>query len=144
MPNKLRLNIDLSKIQGSLWFTSPNTGEKCLVIVPSRSRMKHYPTKKEGAKDSLYGTLEVVPFKSGPNDREDTHFVVEPTTKDERDSGNPPQFPILGNAREYEPFATAQPAAASTKRNPSIPASSHEQREKPEGWDAEEGDEIPF
>jgi len=119
MPNKLRLNIDLAKLQGALWFTSPKTGEKCLVIVPSRSRFKAYASKKPDKADSLYANLEVVPLKNGPNDREDTHFVVEPTTKDERESRDPPQLPILGSAREYD-FGPLRPKAPQEQ----MPASS--------------------
>lgn len=102
MPNKIRLNIDFAQLQGAMWFKSPKTGEMCLVIVPSKSRLKPYKSKKPEKPDSLYGSLEVVPFKDGPNDRDDTHFVVEPTTREERESPTPLRMPILGSAREYD------------------------------------------
>ena len=110
MPNKLRLNIDYAQIQGAVWCKSPKTGEMCLVIVPSKSRLKPYKYKKEGKVNSLYGSIEIVPFPNGPNDREDTHFAVEPTTKEERESRNPPRLPILGTAREYERRDASPPA----------------------------------
>lgn len=138
MPNKLRANIDLAKIQGSYWVKSPKTGERCLLIVPSASRLKHYSTKKEGGKDSLYGSLEIVPFKNPPIDREDTHFVVEPSTKEEREQPNPPQLPIIGSAREYQPYgeASSQPVARRTVPPPAADDSSAD-------FTADD-DEIPF
>lgn len=141
MPNKLRLNIDLAKVQGAQWFKSPKTGEMCLVIVPSKSRAKYYPTKQEGKADSLYASLEVVPLKNPPLDREDTHFVVEPTTRDERESENPPRLPILGNAREFAPRSeTAHPGVSTRPQAASPAASGPMSRPLDEDMD----DEIPF
>ena len=136
MPNKLRLNIDLAKIQGALWFTSPKTGEKCLVIVPSKSRMKRYESKKETAQDAMYFSAEIVPLKNPPLDREDTHFVVEPTTREERDQPDLPRLPILGSAREYAPYVAG--STVSTRPATTAPAAG-------EKWhDGLDGDEIPF
>jgi hypothetical protein len=132
MANKLRLNIDLAQLQGALWFKSPKTGEQCLVIVPSKSRLKFYQSKKEGKVDSLYGSLEIVPFKNGPNDREDTHFVVEPTTREERESPEPPKLPIIGTAREYD--NGPRPAARAVNPAPQQDSTSI----------AGDDDEIPF
>lgn len=138
MPNKSRLNIDFAKLQGSYWIKSPKTGEQCLVIVPSLSRMKRYPTKKEGAKDSLFCSLEVVPLKNPPLDREDTHFVVEPSTREEREQPNATRLPILGSGREYFPFSGQQ--AAIQAPPPPVAAT--------EDWssdiDGNDNDEIPF
>lgn len=132
MPNKHRLSIDLAKVQGALWFTSPKTGEKCLVIVPSKARAKHYATKKEGQQDSLYLALEVVPLKNGPNDREDTHFITEPSTREEREDPNFTRMPILGNGREYDFGSKPAPRAVN-------PAPQQET-----AMVADEDDEIPF
>ena len=134
MPHKHRLNIDFAKITGAIWFTSPK-GERCLAIVPSKSRMKRFATKKEGGVDSLYGDIEIVPLKAGPNDREQTHFIVESTTREERESAAPPQLPIIGMAREYVPYG--QPASATSY--PRVGATP-----EPEMTAAVEGDEIPF
>lgn len=139
MPNKLRANIDLAKIQGSYWIKSPKTGELCLIIVPSASRLKRYATKKEGGKDSLFANLEVVPFKNPPVDREDTHFVVEPSTREEREQPDPPRLPVLGSAREYAPYA---PTTAPRQSAP--PASSLADEDWTRGLDGDDNDEKPF
>lgn len=138
MPNKLRLNIDLSKIQGALWFTSPKSGEKCLVIVPSKSRMKRYESKKEGAQDAMYFSAEIVPLKNPPLDREDTHFVVEPTTRDEREQANPPRLPILGSAREFAPYGNSPNQPRTT------PAPAAQASNGASVTDGLEDDDIPF
>lgn len=137
MPNKLRLNIDFAKLQGAIWFTSPRTGEKCLVIVPSKSLMKRYPSKKEDQPDSLYGAIEIIPFKDGPNDRDETHFAKEPTTREERECATPLQMPYLGNAREYDNGPRQSTTSAPPRQQQQPPP-----QNAPALADSE--DEIPF
>lgn len=99
MANKLSAYIDLLKLQGAYRMTLKNKAGvpvDCVVVVLPQSRVRL--GKNGGANLSL----EMVPNKQGPDDYGNTHWLCEPTTKEEREGVNPPKFPILGNAREFD------------------------------------------
>ncbi len=96
MPNKLNAYIDLAKLQGA--YRLRLKGKDCIVINLEEARAK--PSPKNA--DRVYLSLSLVPNREGKDDFGNTHWICEPTTKDERESANPPKFPILGNARELE------------------------------------------
>jgi len=109
MPNKLNAYIDLAKLQGA--YRLRLKGKDCIVINLDEARAKPSPKNAE----RVYLSLSLVPNRDGKDDFGNTHWICEPTTKDERESANPPKFPILGNAREYDDHGggqrTARPAA---------------------------------
>ena len=131
MSNKLNAYIDLAKLQGAHRLTLK--GKDCIVINLEQARAKASPKNAE----RVYLSLSMVPNREGKDDFGNTHWICEPTTKDERESPNPPKFPILGNAREYDDGGqrTARPAPreAGEKGPPAGPMQ--------EGM---EDDDIPF
>lgn len=94
--NKLNISINLLELQGACKATIK--GEECLVIRLDKSRAKQHQNGK------IYLNLEAVANKSGKDKFGNTHFVVEPTTRDEREEGL--KFPIIGNGKVYEPKGT--------------------------------------
>ena len=112
MPNKLNAYIDLAKLQGA--YRLRLKGKDCIVINLDEARAKPSPKNAE----RVYLSLSLVPNRDGKDDFGNTHWICEPTTKDERESANPPKFPILGNAREYDDNGggqrTARPAGGSS------------------------------
>lgn len=108
MPNKLNAYIDLAKLQGAYRLRLKD--KDCIVINLKEARAKPSPKNPE----RVYLSLSLVPNRDGKDDFGNTHWICEPTTKDERESANPPKFPILGNAREYDDNGggqrTARPA----------------------------------
>lgn len=60
----------------------------------AKSRAKPHQNGK------VYLNLEAVSNKNGADDYGNTHFVVEPSTKDERESGAA-KLPIIGNGKEW-------------------------------------------
>jgi len=133
MPNKLNAYIDLAKLQGA--YRLRLKGKDCIVINLDEARAK--PSSKKNA-ERVYLSLSLVPNRDGKDDFGNTHWICEPTTKDERESANPPKFPILGNAREYDDHGggqrTARPAAGS-------PVTSGSDAPMADGM---EDDDIPF
>ena len=134
--SKLSLSIDLCQLQGASIVTS-KAGTPCLVINLPESRAKLYD-KKDGNK-AVYLKLEAV--ESDKLRNEDTHFVVEPTTKEERAEGV--RLPIIGNGREYfpvtgeqQPQRQQQPPRRAPQREP--------EPEEPSFDDGTDGDDIPF
>ena len=109
MANKLNAYIDLAKLQGA--YRLRLKGKDCIVINLDEARAKPSPKNPE----RVYLSLSLVPNRDGKDEFGNTHWICEPTTKDERESANPPKFPILGNAREYDDNGggqrTARPAA---------------------------------
>ena len=112
MPNKLNAYIDLAKVQGA--YRLRLKGKDCIVINLDEARAKPSPKNPE----RVYLSLSLVPNREGKDDFGNTHWICEPTTKDERESANPPKFPIIGNAREYDDNGggqrTARPAPRET------------------------------
>lgn len=99
MANKLNCYIDVLKLQGAHRMKLKNkAGEltDCIVIALPSSRIRF------GKKGGANLALSLVPNKNGPDDFDNTHWVCEPSTKEERERDDPPKLPILGNAREYD------------------------------------------
>jgi len=132
MANKLNAYIDLAKLQGA--YRLRLKGKDCIVINLDEARATISPKNPE----RVYLSLSLVPNRDGKDDFGNTHWICEPTTKDERESANPPKFPILGNAREYDDHGggqrTARPAAGS-------PVTSGSEAPLADGM---EDDDIPF
>lgn len=129
MANKLSCYIDLLKIQGAHRLTIKNKqGEPtdCIVIALPNSRVRF------GKKGGAHLSLSIVPNKEGADDFDNTHWICEPTTKEERESANPPKFPILGNAREY--INSSPPSRRIESAPPGMDEMSGDV----------DGDEIPF
>jgi hypothetical protein len=89
---KLNISINLLQLQGACKATIK--GEECVVIRLAKSRTKPHQNGK------VYLNLEAVSNKNGADDYGNTHFVVEPQTKDERENGAD-KLPILGNGKEW-------------------------------------------
>ena len=134
MPNKLNAYIDLAKLQGA--YRLRLKGKDCIVINLEEARAKPSPKNPE----RVYLSLSLVPNREGKDDFGNTHWICEPTTKDERASANPPKFPILGNAREYDDNGGGQRTARPAPREQSQGNSGAEGGMQ-EGM---EDDEIPF
>lgn len=140
MPNKLSAYIDLAKLQGAHRMKlkgKDGQPRDCVVIVLDQARAK----VSERNPERINLSLAIVPNRDGKDDFGQTHWICEPTTKDERESANPPKFPILGNAREFDDTAggqrTARPAGGSPVTQPAQGAA--------EGMaDGLEDDDIPF
>ena len=132
MANKLNAYLDLAKLQGA--YRLRLKGKDCIVINLDEARAKPSPKNAE----RVYLSLSLVPNRDGKDEFGNTHWICEPTTKDERESANPPKFPILGNAREYDDHGggqrTARPAAGS-------PVTSGSEAPLADGM---EDDDIPF
>jgi len=119
MSNKLNAYIDLAKLQGAHRMKlkgKDGTPHDCIVINIGQSRAK--PSERNPERVNL--SLALVPNRDGKDDFGQTHWICEPTTKEEREGPNPPKLPILGNAREFDdgaPKAKAapQPAAAAER-----------------------------
>jgi hypothetical protein len=84
---KLNISINLLQLQGACKATIK--GEDCVVIRIAKSRAKPHQNGK------VYLNLEAVSNKNG-----ETHFVAEPSTKEERESGAA-KLPIIGNGKEW-------------------------------------------
>jgi hypothetical protein len=130
MPNKISAYIDLAKLQGAHRLLLK--GKDCIVINLEASRAK----VSERNSERVNLSLSLVPNREGRDEFGQTHWICEPTTKDERESPNPPKLPILGNGREYEDGGqrAARPA-------PGKPVTSTQPESVAEGL---EDDEIPF
>jgi hypothetical protein len=89
---KLNISINLLQLQGACKATIK--GEDCVVIRIAKSRAKPHQNGK------VYLNLEAVSNKNGADDYGNTHFVVEPSTKEERESGAA-KLPIIGNGKEW-------------------------------------------
>ena len=139
--SKLSISIDLCQLQGAQIVTS-KSGTQCLVLNLNESRAKLY-NKKDGTL-AVYLRLEAVGSDKLRN--EDTHFVVEPTTKEEREDGL--KLPIIGNGREYvnavgQPQRQQQPPRQQ-QRPPSRYQSPAPPAEHEGTWTNETDEDIPF
>lgn len=138
MANKISVYIDLAKLQGAHRMRiKDRAGEPqdCLVIVLSKSRIK--PSAKNA--DKLGLALSLVPNRNGKGEYGDTHWICEPTSKEERESSNPPKLPILGNGKEYE----ADAPRSSRKTDTGSARADDASTETMDGV-FPDGDDIPF
>lgn len=137
MANKLSAYIDLAKLQGAHRMQikgKDGQPKDCIVINLEQARAK--PSEKHPERVNL--SLSLVPNRDGRDDFGQTHWICEPTSKEERESDNPPKLPILGNAREYEDGPKPTPQQRHTR-----PATA----ESSSGSELSEGladDDIPF
>ena len=88
---KLNISINLLQLQGACKATIK--GEYCVVIRIAKSRAKPHQNGK------VYLNLEAIERKDGEDNYGNTHFIAEPSTKDERESGV--KLPIIGNGKEW-------------------------------------------
>lgn len=123
---KLNLSINLLQLQGAVRATIK--GEDCVVIRLAKSRAKPHQNGK------VYLNLEAVSNKNGADDYGNTHFVCEPSTKEERESGAE-RLPIIGNGKEWSNEGQ-QPPARTARQIP---------RAQPQPQlDTDDNSEIPF
>lgn len=95
MADKLNLSIDLLKLQGAK-IEQNQDGSLAVVIYLNESRAKHYPGKGEYG-PSAFLKMDAVASEKLRN--ENTHFIVEAVTKEERQAKV--KMPIIGDAREF-------------------------------------------
>lgn len=91
---KLSIDFDLTQLQGASIIN--RDGRDFLVINLAKSRAKLI-TRKSGQR-ALFLKLDAVERKQA-DDNGNTHFIVEPTSKAEREQGL--KLPIIGNAKEW-------------------------------------------
>lgn len=125
---KLNISINILQLQGACRATIK--GEECVIIRLEKSRAKPHHNGK------VYLNLEAVGNRDGADQYENTHFVCEPTTKDERESGL--KLPIIGNGKEWSNEGHQSPPPARTTNK--IPRA---QPQEEDPFEAEGGD-IPF
>ncbi len=123
---KLNLSINLLQLQGAVRATIK--GEDCVVIRLAKSRAKPHQNGK------VYLNLEAVTNKNGADDYGNTHFVCEPSTKEERESGAD-RLPIIGNGKEWSNEGQQTAPARTTRQIP---------RAQPQEDAGTDGDDIPF
>ncbi|CAB4165157.1 hypothetical protein UFOVP817_39 [uncultured Caudovirales phage] len=124
---KLNLSFSLLQLQGAVRATIK--GEDCVVIRLAKSRAKPHQNGK------VYLNLEAVTNKNGEDQYGNTHFVCEPSTKEERESGAE-RLPIIGNGKEWSNEGQAGHQSAPPQRTTrNIP------RAQPQ---EDTGDDIPF
>lgn len=118
MPNNtINISFDYLKLQGARKVTKD--GKDYILIDIASSRAK--PFKRQNGEESVYGSLDIKANKNGENDRGQTHFVAEATTKEERAAKT--LLPIIGNGKEFvfnNSNSTRQPS-----RNGAVPAKQH-------------------
>jgi len=121
---KLNQSIDILALQGAVRATIK--GEDCVVIRLAKSRAKPHQNGK------IYLNLEAIERKDGEDNFGNTHFVAEPSTKDERQNGV--KLPIIGNGKEWsnEGRQGHQQAPARTTR------------QAPQQPQEDDGEEIPW
>lgn len=122
---KLNISINLLQLQGACKATIK--GEDCVVIRIAKSRAKPHQNGK------IYLNLEAVSNKNGEDDYGNTHFVAEPSTKDERESGAA-KLPIIGNGKEWS--NEGQQARQTRQSSPT--------RQAPQEQAQDDEEEIPW
>jgi hypothetical protein len=128
---KLNISINLLQLQGAVRATIK--GEDCLVIRIAKSRAKAHQNGK------LYLNLEAVANRDGEDQYGNTHFICEPTTREERESGAA-KLPIIGNGKEWTNEGTSykkmdNPPARTTRNIP---------RAQPQQETEDDTSDIPF
>lgn len=106
---KLNLSINVLQLQGAVRATIK--GEDCIVIRLAKSRAKAHQNGK------VYLNLEAVSNKNGEDQYGNSHFVCEPTTKEERMSGGD-KLPIIGNGKEWSNEGQQSAPARTTRQIP--------------------------
>ena len=91
--SNLNISINLLGLQGASLITS-KAGTECLVIDLSKARAKKHANGK------VYLNLEAKENRDGKDNYGNTHFVAEPTTRDERQEGL--KLPIIGNGKVFD------------------------------------------
>ena len=86
---KLNISINLLQLQGAVRATIK--GEDCVILRLEHGRAKPHQNGK------VYLNLEAVSNRDGEDQYGNSHFVCEPTTKEDRMSGAT-KLPIIGNA----------------------------------------------
>jgi hypothetical protein len=128
---KLNISINILALQGAVRATIK--GEDCLVLRLEKSRAKAHQNGK------IYLNLEAVSNRDGEDQYGNTHFICEPTTREERESGAA-KLPILGNGKERTnegtPWKKMDNPPARTTRN--IP------RAQPQQETEDDTSDIPF
>jgi hypothetical protein len=112
---KLNISINLLQLQGATRLKS-QSGKDCIVIDLAASRAKPHQNGK------VYLNLEAISNRDGEDQYGNSHFVCEPTTKDERESGAV-KLPIIGNGKEWTNEGTSykkmdNPPARTTRNIP--------------------------
>jgi len=93
MPNNaLSVSFDLLQIQGAKRITGKDNKEYVAICIPD-SRLNAHKNGK------VYLSLDVKSNRDGEDKFQNTHFVAESSTKDER--ANKIRLPIIGNAKEH-------------------------------------------
>jgi hypothetical protein len=126
--NKLNISINLLGLQGASLITS-KAGTECVVIDLSRARATKHANGK------VYLNLEAKENRDGVDRYGNTHFVAEPTTKDERQGGL--KLPIIGNGKVFTFEKRPQGQQDAPKRQETAKA-------EPEIYTDANGDDIPF
>jgi hypothetical protein len=125
---KLNQSIDILALQGAVRATIK--GEDCVVIRLAKSRAKPHSNGK------VYLNLEAIERSGGEDNFGNTHFVAEPSTKDERQSGV--KLPIIGNGKEWSNEGRQGHQQAFTRTPRQAP------KQEQDHGDGTDGDEIPF
>jgi hypothetical protein len=89
---KVTISINLLELQGACRATIK--GRDCLVLKLDEARAKAHENGK------IYLSLEVIERKDGEDKFNNTHFVAEPSTKQEREVGE--KLPIIGNGKFFD------------------------------------------
>jgi hypothetical protein len=126
--NKLNISINLLGLQGASLITS-KAGTECVVIDLSRARATKHANGK------VYLNLEAKENRDGVDRYGNTHFVAEPTTKDERQGGL--KLPSIGNGKVFTFEKRPQGQQDAPKRQETAKA-------EPEIYTDANGDDIPF
>lgn len=123
---KINISINLLQLQGAVRATVK--GEDCVILRLEKSRAKPHQNGK------VYLNLEAVANKNGEDQYGNSHFIVEPSTKQERESGAE-KLPIIGNGKEW---SNEGPQAAPARTTRNIP------RAQPQTDNTPEDEEIPW
>ena len=114
---KLNISLNLRQLQGACKATIK--GEDCVVIRIAKSRAKPHQNGK------VYLNLEAVSNKNGADDYGNTHFVVEPLTKEEREGGMETLY--IGNGKEWSNEGHQARKALPTRQAPQEQAQDDEE-----------------
>jgi len=125
---KLNISINILQLQGAVRATVK--GEDCIILRLEKSRAKPHQNGK------IYLNLEAVANKNGEDQYGNSHFIVEPTTKDDRESGV--KLPIIGNGKEWSNEGQQAHTTAPARTTRNIP------RAQPQADTGLEGDDIQF
>lgn len=130
---KINISINLLQLQGAVRATVK--GEDCVILRLEKSRAKPHQNGK------VYLNLEAVSNKNGEDQYGNSHFVCEPTTKEERESGAA-KLPIIGNGKGW---SNEQPQTERGYGNRPMPEKTRNiPRAQPQTDNTPEDEEIPW